>query len=204
MTAQSAQLETLINDLCEKSYAICENFLPTDTIFALADDAKQHYLNGDLTAAKTGKINKTLNQEIRGDATLWLEENDSNASIQAYFSKMHTLKKAINEALFMNLHALETHLAIYPVGSTYQKHLDQFAHTENRRQISSILYLNEDWQAGDGGELRLYLEDKTHLDILPTGGKLVLFLSAKFWHEVLPAKRDRISLTGWFRTRENT
>ena len=201
MDTQSAELETLINELCEKGYAICENFLPTDTIFALADDAKQRYSNGDLTAAKTGNINKTLNQEVRGDATLWLEENDSNTSIQAYFSKIHALKKAINETLFMNLYALETHLAIYPVGSIYQKHLDQFQQTENRRQLSSVLYLNAHWQTADGGELRLYLEDKTHLDILPTGGKLVLFLSAKFWHEVLPAKRDRISLTGWLYSR---
>jgi Rps23 Pro-64 3,4-dihydroxylase Tpa1-like proline 4-hydroxylase len=40
------------------------------------------------------------------------------------------------------------------------------------------------------------------LDILPMAGRLVLFLSGEFWHEVRPAKRPRMSLTGWFRTRE--
>lgn len=201
MLSQNALFETLIDDLCKQGYAICEHFLPADIIRSLANAAKQRYANDEMSVAKTGKINKTLNQEIRGDATLWLEETDANPGIKAYFSQMYMLKTAINQTLFMNLHALETHFAIYPVGSAYQKHLDQFANTENARQLSSILYLNAHWQTDDGGELRLYLEDKKHLDILPTGGKLILFLSAKFWHEVLPAKRDRISLTGWLRTR---
>jgi len=39
-------------------------------------------------------------------------------------------------------------------------------------------------------------------DILPLGGTLVTFLSARFLHEVLPARRSRMSITGWFRTRE--
>ena len=200
MTTQNAPFATLIDDLCNKGYAICENFLPAETIFSLASEAKQRQANGELVAAKTGKNSKVLNQEIRGDATLWLEESDSNTSIQAYFSQMHALKKAINQTLFMNLHELETHFAIYPIGGAYQKHLDQFANSENTRQISSILYLNENWQADDGGELRLYL-NKNYIDILPMSGKLVLFLSAKFWHEVRPAKRHRISLTGWLHTR---
>ena len=202
MTTQNAPFTTLIDDLCNKGYAICENFLPAETIFALASETKQRQANGELVAAKTGKTNVIANREIRGDVTLWLEENDSNASIQAYFSQMHALRKAINEALFMSLHELETHFAIYPIGGAYQKHLDRFANSENTRQISSILYLNENWQVDDGGELRLYL-DENHIDILPTGGKLVLFLSTKFWHEVRTAKQDRISLTGWFRTRSN-
>ncbi|MFT6394425.1 MAG: SM-20-related protein [Methylophilaceae bacterium] len=42
------------------------------------------------------------------------------------------------------------------------------------------------------------------MDILPKSGRIVLFLSAKFWHEVLPATRERLSLTGWFRTREQS
>jgi len=39
-----------------------------------------------------------------------------------------------------------------------------------------------------------------HLDIYPRDGRLVLFLSADFEHEVLPAARERLSVAGWFRT----
>ena len=35
-----------------------------------------------------------------------------------------------------------------------------------------------------------------------TVGTLVAFLSSQFEHEVLPATRERCSLTGWFRRRE--
>ena len=112
----------------------------------------------------------------------------------------------MNQHFYMGLASLETHLAIYPVGAVYQKHLDQFnagqAQQLNTRKLSSILYLNQEWQDSDGGELRLYVNEDEWLDILPAGGRLVLFLSAQFWHEVLPAKRERLSLTGWFRTRE--
>ena len=120
-----------------------------------------------------------------------------------YFEKMHELKKAFNEYLFLNVHEIEAHFACYPVGSFYQKHLDHFSQVSGNqtRQLSSVLYLNKDWQASNGGELRLYLKDNEFIDILPNAGRLVLFLSAQFWHEVLPAKVERLSLTGWFRTR---
>jgi SM-20-related protein len=39
------------------------------------------------------------------------------------------------------------------------------------------------------------------LDISPIGGRLVMFLSDTFYHEVLPTSKDRMSLTGWFLTR---
>ena len=35
----------------------------------------------------------------------------------------------------------------------------------------------------------------------PAGGTLVAFLSDRVEHEVLPARRDRIAVSGWFRRR---
>jgi SM-20-related protein len=37
--------------------------------------------------------------------------------------------------------------------------------------------------------------------VAPVGGTLVAFLSERFHHEVLPARRERYSLTGWFTRR---
>ncbi len=57
------------------------------------------------------------------------------------------------------------------------------------------------------GELRLYLEeldeagDGPSIDVPPCGGTLVAFLSDRFNHEVLPATRERWSLTAWRKTR---
>lgn len=202
-----ANFNALIDTLSVQGYVICDHFLPANIITALCDEAYSHHTNNDMAAAKTGLANQSQQSNIRGDRIFWLNEDSTNTNIQAYFSQMHALRTALNQQLFMNLQALETHLAVYPIGSLYQKHLDQFSHgldtayDTKARQLSSALYLNADWQADDGGELRLYLNEHEHLDILPTAGKLVLFLSAKFWHEVRPAKRERASLTGWFRSR---
>jgi SM-20-related protein len=67
-----------------------------------------------------------------------------------------------------------------------------------------VLYLNRNWGEEDGGQLRLYtdpLDQGRYREIPPLGGSLVTFLSARFLHEVLPARRERISITGWFKRR---
>ena len=205
------QLTTIIVDLTKNGYAICEDFLPAQIIQALADKAEKRYIDGKMLVAKTGKNANAQHSAIRNDSIYWLDEDSLNSSTQTYFAKIEALKVALNQSLFMNLHDVETHLAVYPIGGVYLKHLDQFKQTGNtptpERQLSSVLYLNDNWQEDEGGELRLHLNEvannnvSKYIDILPIAGRLVLFLSADFWHEVLPATRNRISLAGWFRTR---
>jgi SM-20-related protein len=67
--------------------------------------------------------------------------------------------------------------------------------------VSAVFYLNPAWQPEQGGVLRLYLADQTTRDVPPEAGSLLVFLSADMPHEVLPASRERLSLTGWFRRR---
>ncbi|MEH6367338.1 MAG: 2OG-Fe(II) oxygenase, partial [Pseudomonas marincola] len=94
----------------------------------------------------------------------------------------------------------ESHFAFYPAGAFYKKHLDRFR-DDDRRTVSVVLYLNEQWQDDFGGELRLYLPDGETRDVRPEAGSLVVFMSADMPHEVLPATRERLSLAGWFRRR---
>jgi SM-20-related protein len=71
--------------------------------------------------------------------------------------------------------------------------------------VTCVLYLNRDWSGTDGGQLRLYTDPNApsrYEEILPLGGQLVPFLSARFLHEVLSLQRHRVSLTGWFRRRD--
>ena len=56
-------------------------------------------------------------------------------------------------------------------------------------------------QPEDGGQLRIYTGGGASVDVLPQGGRLVAFQSDRFEHEVLPARRERMSFTGWFRRR---
>ena len=39
------------------------------------------------------------------------------------------------------------------------------------------------------------------VSVLPAPGLMVLFDSQRLEHEVLPARRSRLSITGWFKTR---
>jgi SM-20-related protein len=206
LTHELSPLTQAIEAIAEHGYAIIEDFLTPSEILSLASIAKEKWINGEMVSAKTGRAG-LKNQNIRGDYITWLEAQDTQPAVLAYQSQMEFLRMLLNSQLQMNLQELETHIALYPVGSFYQKHLDQFTHgsTPNlqHRQLSAVLYLNQDWELHHGGALRLHLTHDKFIDILPQAGRMVFFLSAKFWHEVLPTQRERLSLTGWFRTRHH-
>jgi SM-20-related protein len=206
LTSEVDPLVRVIDDIASQGYAILDNFLTPVETNTLANIVKDKWLTGQMISAKTGKAG-LKNQNIRGDYIAWLEDNDTQPAVQAYFRQMEMLRLMLNTQLLMNVHELETHVAAYPVGSVYLKHLDQFSHgstsTIQHRQLSAVLYLNSNWKAQHGGALRLHLDEDKSLDVLPLAGRIVFFLSAKFWHEVLPANRERLSLTGWFRTRNH-
>jgi len=67
--------------------------------------------------------------------------------------------------------------------------------------LSCVLYLNDAWLPEHGGALRMHFDDRSPVDVLPEAGTLVAFLSAQLDHEVLPATRPRLALTGWYRRR---
>jgi SM-20-related protein len=89
------------------------------------------------------------------------------------------------------------------VGTFYRRHLDRFR-TDSKRKLSVITYLNEGWQPTHGGQLLIYRPQpdapEETISIDPLGGRMVCFDSGLLEHEVLPATRDRLSITGWLRT----
>jgi SM-20-related protein len=97
----------------------------------------------------------------------------------------------------------ECHYAIYGAGAGYARHTDVL-NGARPRLLSTVLYLNEGWQDGDGGQLRLFepAGDGVIATIQPAFGTLVIFLSDVFPHQVLTASRPRRSIAGWFRGRE--
>ena len=72
--------------------------------------------------------------------------------------------------------------------------------------VSTVVYLNQNWGAEDGGELVLYRDDADQegIKVTPLMGTIVVFLSEEFPHEVLPANRDRFSIAGWYRVNGST
>ena len=148
-----------------------------------------------------GAANKRLSP-LRGDVISWLD--DSNSTDRAYLLWMEALRSGLNAALFLGLFDYECHYAIYGAGTGYAKHSDVL-HGARNRVVSTVFYLNENWQSGDGGELRLFEPNgqTTIATLSPSYGTMIIFLSESFPHEVLMAHNKRRSITGWFRVRES-
>jgi len=194
--------ETYKNQLETQGYFIAPDFLSAKEVDAQRQEIERLRSIGSFQAARIGRGEKTqLQTQIRGDETCWLEPAQLSPTQSTLWNKMEALRCLINEKLLLGLFELEAHYAIYSPGSSYEKHLDRFQ-SDNKRVLSIILYLNENWKKEDGGELRLEIpETQKTLDVLPTGGTLVAFLSDKFPHEVRPTHRERFSFTGWFKQR---
>ena len=139
------------------------------------------------------------NEAIRSDEIHWLDSN--NQLERCFLDYMDELKAYMNKRLYMGLFSYECHFAHYKTGAFYKKHLDAFKGQTNRL-LSTVLYLNTNWQVEDGGELVIYdSEDhsKELTRVTPNFATFVIFLSDEFPHEVLPAKAQRYSIAGWFR-----
>ena len=188
--------ETLADGLAEQGFAIVDNFLSAqevDSILGL-DDFKNALLQ--FKKAGIGKQEgKQINEGIRGDYIHWIDRTQSAAPLALYLKRLEDLVQYINRSLFLSLKDYEVHMTIYPIGSFYKRHLDQFK-KDDHRKLSVICYLNKNWEESHGGQLRMHLPEGAK-DVFPMAGRLVCFRSDQIEHEVLPATRERLSLTGW-------
>jgi SM-20-related protein len=190
----------IVDDLATQGWSQQKLFVPQVLTQALADECHRRAKQGALEPAAVGRGDaQQIREGIRGDRIQWLDAGQA-ACCDQYLALCDELRLVLNRSLFLGLEDYESHFALYPPGAFYQKHVDRFR-DDDRRAVSAVLYLNPEWQAEQGGALRLYLADGSTHDILPEAGTLVVFLSADLPHEVLPATRERLSLTGWFRRR---
>ncbi len=194
--AFSDKLNQVTDGIAETGYAIIDDFLSAaevDSILQLDE-----FKTGLLQFKKAGigrKQERQINEGIRGDYIEWIDRTTAPQPLQAYLAKLTGLISFVNQTLFLSLKDYEVHMTNYPAGTYYKKHLDQFK-KDDHRKLSVICYLNKDWRAEEGGQLRIYIEGGTR-EVLPVAGRLVCFRSDLLEHEVLPSTRNRLSLTGW-------
>lgn len=190
-------------DIERCGWCIVDGFMADVDVAALAAECRALNAASRLKPAAIGRGGTRRHEPaLRGDRTLWLDRQAPTPAQANYWSRMQALQRALNRALLLGLNELEAHYAIYPPGTAYARHRDRFR-DDDARVVSSVLYLNAEWNDGDGGALRIHLDHPRApslcLDVAPRGGTLALFLSADFEHEVLPAARERLSIAGWFR-----
>lgn len=190
--------ENIVDDLVTKGFSIQENGLPDFITHALLSCQSAISENEYQTAGIGRAEHYQKAESVRGDEICWITGSTSEGAL--WLSWCEAMQRYINRSLFMGLFSFESHFACYEAGKFYKRHVDAFKGQGNR-VLSLVAYLNDDWRAEDGGELVLYADenDQAGTKVLPTKGSFVVFLSEAFPHEVLPAKRTRHSVAGWFR-----
>lgn len=138
-------------------------------------------------------------RSVRRDRIAWL--NGDSAPQQALCAFFESIQAGLNRRLFLGLRRFEAHYAIYHPGDYYRQHLDSFRGRASR-VVSLVLYLNDDWQAGEGGALQVCNPDNDPEvvgTVLPDMGTMAVFMSEEVPHEVVAATRTRLSIACWFR-----
>lgn len=193
----------IARDLRERGYTVCPGALPLPLCEALLGQLDTMPASRFARAGVGREGEYTHNRFVRSDEICWIT-GESPAG-RAWLDWSARLQQFLNRELLLGLFSFESHFAHYGPGDFYRRHLDAFR-GETNRVLSLVAYLNRGWQPDDGGELLMYLDEtgEQTLKVVPALGTLVLFLSEEFPHEVLPARRDRHSIAGWFRVNTST
>ena len=189
------QYSKIVDALVSDGYIVLDNLFTKELLDGLLAKAEEEYSYKQ--AGISSSATKQLDSSRRRDKIRWLDEDNGYESLYLQFAR--SFQEYMNQTLYLGLRYYEAHFALYEEGDFYEKHLDAFQHSKNRL-VTTVLYLNEDWKSADGGTLVLYDEAGEKLEeLLPTMGKMVIFMSEKFPHEVLPSHKKRHSIAGWFR-----
>jgi len=193
------QFENLINGFMEQGFGSCEHFLEPAVINGLRNKLLKLYESGEMHPAGIGKnFDYKKNAEIRGDVIRWLDEENADEQEQLFIEKLNRFVNHLNSTCYTGINGYEFHYAYYAPGSFYKRHLDRFR-SDKGRQFSFVIYLNDNWQESDGGEISLYLDD-TDIRLSPVAGRVVFFKSDETEHEVHVAPdRARLSIAGWLK-----
>ena len=201
VTPTDSSYDLIADALADKGYCILPQLLAAELNMALYHRVTQLDNDAFQRAGIGRELDFQLNSQVRRDETRWLDL--SHPTDAAYIEQMAEFRLAINRRLFMGLFDYESHYAFYAPGAFYKKHFDAFKGQSNR-VLTTVLYLNPEWQAEDGGQLLIYApgSDTVIETVNPNFGTFVIFLSEQFPHEVVKSARDRYSIAGWFRLQD--
>ena len=184
-----------IDTLADQDFVVVDEFISPDLYRLIMDYFQTMENQNQLQKAGIGSSGEfQIKSAVRGDFIHWLDRA-KDEKLSPFFELMDELNQKLRRYCYLSLTDSEFHVAKYPAGSHYDRHLDQFQERSNR-QITVLIYLNENWKPGDGGELKIY-RDSGDILVEPIARLLLLFKSDCVEHEVLTTNVPRYSLTGW-------
>lgn len=187
----------MLDKLAGQEYLVVDDFISEElykTILAYFERLQEHE---EFSKAGIGaRQERQVESAIRGDRIYWLSR-DKDEELAPFFRLADELAERLKRHFFVSISDYEFHLAHYPPGTHYDRHIDRFKGSSNRL-FSVLIYLNEGWKPEDGGELVIYREgEEEDVTVAPLARRLVLFRSDTVEHEVLTTQAGRKSLTGW-------
>lgn len=189
-------LDSFIPDMKSKYFWVSDSLISEPVVQQLLELANSKYSQDDFRPARVGKdLNKKRVDNIRGDEISWIEDwqQPGLVSIKNLLDMIMLISR---QDLFLPLKRFESHFAVYKPGTYYKKHRDQHKHLPSR-VLSCVIYLS-DWKPHYGGQLTIYDEDLSPINIEPRPGRIVVF-DSRLEHEVRSVNSMRWSLTTWFR-----
>lgn len=197
------QYEKIIDDLLNQQFSIVDDFFLMEEVENLRSSLLDKYDEEEFKKAAIGnQFNELIVKTIRGDFIFWIDEKLANSKEKIFFEKIEHFTNYLNRTCFLGIQEREFHYALYPKKTFYKRHLDTFQNDDSRK-LSLVCYLNnEEWLPEYGGELVIYKDGEQDVKIYPLKGRMVVFESQILEHEVKPVKQERLSITGWLKTRK--
>jgi SM-20-related protein len=191
-----------VEALGTRGYFIRSAFLGEARAHTVRDEALARVESGGLKPAGIRRgADRKHDTAVRGDLIDWVLP-EPGTPLGALWEGFRALGEALSSGAYLGLGRFDLQLACYPGGGAhYARHRDAFPGQSNRR-ATAIWYANAGWEPAHGGVLRLYPEDSAPVDVAPELDRLVVFLSERIEHEVLPAFAPRLALTAWYYGRD--
>eukprot|EP00798_Chlamydomonas_sp_ICE-L_P010163 gene10163-8067_t len=191
---QHAITEPVAESLRRNGYAVVDNVFGAAASNALRDEVLQLYRGGHMhknsthlvSAGAEGAERKLLEKSHIHEAELTFDASiQEKAPLCTMVHNDHTMTIMLN--LFTpNLHLDSQAIKLQVnsgTGGCFPIHSDSDETIDGRR-VTSIFYLNPDWEPSHGGELRLYPWPGEVVDLAPLNDRLVLFSSTRCSHQV--------------------
>jgi len=219
---QPEALELLAKQLDEVGFVIIDDFMPEEMARAVKASNVNLYQQSEMEEGATTGGNERVGIPHRGDVLKWIGYDGATEASRCVCAFVDHIEKAVQSignaaqevapqvatAMSSIQWRSETMLTCYPAAqrARYFRHTDNSS--GNGRLLTALVYLNENWKQGDGGELRLFYPGeknlKVRMEVEPLWNRLLLFWSDdRSPHEVLSACQDRFAATVWFYDQTN-
>ncbi len=139
--------------------------------------------------------------KLEGGPPLW------GPATREMFAGIELLIPALEESFGIPGLSMETvggGYHVIPPGGYLAVHTDfnRSPDTGRHRRLNLLVYLNEGWQDGDGGELELWDDEGPSVRIVPELNRTAVFATSdRSWHgHPTPTKRTRRSVAAYFYT----